>query len=103
MDAPTQSASRASPDVVISRWVNERCPALNTLLSAHDVARLTRRSRWIVLGLVLLRKFPQPCRYRGRPIGWRRADVLQWMANTAPLTHRCRRVSRTPQLSLNLK
>ena len=37
---------RASPEPIsLPRWVNERPPALDQILTAHDVARLTRRPR----------------------------------------------------------
>jgi predicted DNA-binding transcriptional regulator AlpA len=66
--------------VTLSPWVNERLPSFQELLSAHDVARLTRRPKLILTGLMLLGRFPKKCRFRGRQIGWLRADVLDWMA-----------------------
>jgi integrase len=58
----------ASPDrVTLSKWVNERFPPWEQLLSAHDVARLTRRPRWVLLGLMLLGRF--------RPIEQRPLDM----------------------------
>ena len=65
--------------VALSRWVNEPLPAWRDILSAHDVARLTRRPTWILCGLTLLGRFPNKCQYRGRRIGWLRSDVLAWM------------------------
>jgi hypothetical protein len=89
--------------VTISRWVNERLPDIQELLCSHDLARLTRRPRWELFGLALLGKFPRKKRYRGRPIGWCRAEVLEWMTReltVAPETRlnaprRCAR--RQPQ------
>jgi predicted DNA-binding transcriptional regulator AlpA len=66
--------------VTLSPWVNEPLPPFQELLSAHDVARLTRRPRLIISSLVLLRRFPKKQQFRGRRIGWLRADVLEWMA-----------------------
>jgi predicted DNA-binding transcriptional regulator AlpA len=79
---PAQSAPSAavSKNVTLSRWVNEQFPAWEQLLSAHDVARLTRRPRWVLLGMLMLRQFPRKHRFHGRAIGWLRADVLDWMA-----------------------
>jgi len=57
-------------NVTLPPWVNESLPAFSDLLSAHDVARLTRRSRWALSGLMLLGLFPKRRRYQGRPIGW---------------------------------
>jgi predicted DNA-binding transcriptional regulator AlpA len=65
--------------VSLSKWVNERFPAWEQLLSAHDVARLTRRPRWVLVGMTMLRQFPRKRRFHGRGIGWLRADVLEWM------------------------
>ena len=79
------SADETQPPVVLSRWVNEPYPSLTELLSAHDVARLTRRPRWMVLGLTLIGQFPARARFRGRKIGWRRIDVLEWMARDLAL------------------
>jgi len=62
--------------VVLSRWVNEPLPPFQELLSAHDVARLTRRPKLVISSLVLLRRFPKKRRFRGRQIGWLRAEVL---------------------------
>jgi predicted DNA-binding transcriptional regulator AlpA len=73
LPAPAQS-------VTLSPWVNEHCPAWEQLLSAHDVARLTRRPRWVLASLVLLRRFPRKRRYHGCGVGWLRSDVIHWLA-----------------------
>lgn len=65
--------------VTISPWVNEPLPDVQGILSSHDLARLTRRSRWVLCGLALIGKFPRKKRYRGRVVGWCRAEVLEWM------------------------
>ena len=65
--------------VTISPWVNERLPPWNAILTAHDVARLTRRSKWMILGLTWMRRFPKKRIVHGRKVGWLRADVLAWM------------------------
>jgi predicted DNA-binding transcriptional regulator AlpA len=70
----------ASHRVSLSPYVNERLPNWEELLSAHDVARLTRRPRWMVLSLALLGRFPREHRYHGRNIGWLRSDVVTWLA-----------------------
>lgn len=78
-----RAASAVSADrVTLSKWVNERFPAWEQLLSAHDVARLTRRPRWVLLGLSLLGRFPRKHCVRGRRI-WLRADVLDWIGSRA--------------------
>lgn len=64
----------------LSRWINERCPEWTTLLTDHEVARLTRRPRCLLSALTWLGRFPQPQRYHGKRLGWRRQDVEQWLA-----------------------
>lgn len=79
--APLRPASPvASLRVSISPYVNEQFPNWEEMLSAHDVARLTRRPRWMVLSLTLLGRFPRKHRFHGRSIGWLRSDVLSWLA-----------------------
>src|ERR1700682_289052 len=80
--SPEQRAPAAavSKNVTLSPWVNERFPAWEQLLSAHDVARLTRRPRWVLLGMLMLRQFPRKHRFHGRGVGWLRSDVLHWLA-----------------------
>lgn len=68
-----------SGDVSLSKWVNEKFPSLNEILSAHEVARLTRRHRWVLAALTLLGRFPKQQRFRGRAIGWRRGDLDLWL------------------------
>ena len=72
-------AAPARP-IVLSRWINEPYPPLTELLSAYDVARLTRRPRWLLVGLTLIGRFPKKARFRGRTLGWWLSDVLEWMA-----------------------
>ena len=67
--------------VSLSRWVNEGLPSCQALLTAHEVARLTRRPRWVLEALTLFRRFPKKQRFHGRRIGWRRHDVLPWLGS----------------------
>jgi predicted DNA-binding transcriptional regulator AlpA len=67
--------------VSLSKWVNERFPSFQELLTAHDVARLTRRHRLVLAALTLIGRFPRRQRFRGRRIGWLRSDVLNWLAD----------------------
>ena len=66
--------------VRLSPYINEPLPNWEEMLSAHDVARLTRRPRWLVFSLALLGRFPRKHRYHGRNIGWLRSDVATWLA-----------------------
>jgi predicted DNA-binding transcriptional regulator AlpA len=77
--ATTGMTARPKPSVTISPWVNEALPNIQGILCSRDLARLTRRPRWELFGLTLIGKFPRKKRYRGRPIGWCRAEVLEWM------------------------
>jgi predicted DNA-binding transcriptional regulator AlpA len=70
----------ASHRVSLSPYVNEQFPNWEEMLSAHDVARLTRRPRWMVLSLALLGRFPRKRRFHGRDIGWLRPDVVRWLS-----------------------
>lgn len=72
-------------NVALSKWVNEKLPAWNEILGAHEVARLTRRPRWILATLAFVGQFPKPRRFRGRAIGWHRRDVQRWLLEAAGL------------------
>jgi len=76
---------KAVRHITLSRWVNEPYPPLTELLSARDVARLTRRPRWMLVGLSLIGRFPRKVRFRGRAVGWWLSDVLEWMARDLAL------------------
>jgi len=96
------------PPVVVPRWVNDRCPPLAEILSAHDVARLTRRPCWLLLSLSIVGRFPKKMLFRGRPVGWCRSEVLAWMTRNLALEpghatpRRCgRRRPRQHRLPLN--
>jgi predicted DNA-binding transcriptional regulator AlpA len=77
--------------VSISRWVNEPYPAWDQILTAHDVARLIRRAPWVISSMAAVGQFPQRQRFRGKKIGWLKADVLEWIAQTS--RHRVARSS----------
>ena len=81
------SERRALPrgeSVSLSPWLNEMPPSLNKLLSSHEVARLTRRHRWVLCTLALLGRFPKQQRFHGRTVGWAKQDVMRWLAESAP-------------------
>jgi hypothetical protein len=65
--------------VSISRWVNEPFPAWDQILTAHDVARLIRRPPWVLSSMAAVGQFPRKQRFRGKKIGWRKTDILEWM------------------------
>jgi predicted DNA-binding transcriptional regulator AlpA len=88
--APSAASLR---NVTLSRWVNERFPAWEQLLSAHDVARLCRRPRWALRALVLVGQLPKPRRFCGRPIGWYRHDIQHWLARSVVLPRAASRSS----------
>src|ERR1700729_412657 len=86
--SPIQPAPlAASYRVSLSPYVNEQLPNWEELLSAHDVARLTRRPRWVLASLVLLRRFPRKRRYHGRGVGWLRSDVIDWLGKELRAVH----------------
>jgi predicted DNA-binding transcriptional regulator AlpA len=69
--------------VSISRWVNEPYPAWDRILTAHDVARLIRRPPWMLCSMAAIGQFPKRQRFRGKNIGWLKADILDWMARSS--------------------
>ena len=70
---------RTSQHLRLPRWVNEPLPDLRAILSASEISRLTRRPRWLLLGLAVLGRFPKQRTHCGKPVGWHRADVLDWL------------------------
>jgi predicted DNA-binding transcriptional regulator AlpA len=102
-ERPSAKVAPASP-IALSRWVNEPYPALTEILSARDVARLTRRPHWLLVGLALIGRFPKRARFRGRALGWWLSDVLEWMAKDlryhTPLPRGCRTQPRQTSLPL---
>ena len=84
--------------VLLSKQVNEPFPPLNQVLSAHDVARLTRRHRWALYALTALGRFPKQQRFRGHPIGWHRRDLANWLENRRLLKARLHRRAQLRRL-----
>jgi predicted DNA-binding transcriptional regulator AlpA len=78
--SPQAALGSLSRRVVLSPWVNELFPAWEQLLSARDVARLTRRPHWVLSVLAALGRFPEEVRFRGRNVGWRRSEIAGWLA-----------------------
>jgi hypothetical protein len=92
------SATVPTGNVVLSPYVNEPFPCWDVLLSAHDVARLTRRPRWVLAGLAFVGQFPRKYRYRGRAIGWLRADVFRWLTRSPASYAKPCGAARRPQV-----
>src|ERR1700678_2000984 len=69
--------------VSISCWVNEPYPAWDCILTAHDVARLIRRPRWMLGSLAAIGQIPCRQRFHGKHIGWLKADILEWMVRSS--------------------
>ena len=76
---PQAATSSLSQRVVLSPWVNEPIPPCGQLVSTHELARLTRYPRWLMLGLMIFGRFPRQRRFHGRAIGWLRSEVLAWI------------------------
>jgi predicted DNA-binding transcriptional regulator AlpA len=72
--------------LMVSRWVNEPLLPWPELLTAHDVARLTRRPTWWLRSMSLVGKFPKRRRFRGHTAGWFRADVADWLSRALRVT-----------------
>jgi len=84
--------------VLLSRRVNEHFPPLNLVLSAHDVARLTRRHRWVLYALTVLGRFPKQQRFRGHAIGWHQRDLANWLESKQELKARLHRRNQLRRL-----
>src|ERR1700676_2515046 len=93
----TAGQNTRAPAVRISPWVNEPLPDVRGILCSRDLARLTRRSRWELFGLALIGKFPRKKRYRGRPIGWCRAEGLEWMTRELAVAPEAQERLNTPR------
>lgn len=108
-DASVQRVAANSRNVTLSSWVNEPFLAWQELLSAHDVARLTRRPKWLVIALSMVGRFPARRCFHGRRVGWMKGDVLDWLAkdlqlkrcNATPSHHRGRQTSLQRMLPLH--
>src|ERR1700690_2545217 len=74
--------------VSISRWVNEPYPAWDQILTAHDVARLVRRPRWVLSSMTAVGQFPRKQRFHGRKIGWLKADIFERMTRSSGFVER---------------
>ena len=85
---------RTTQEVRLPRWVNEPLPDLRAILSASEISRLTRRPRWLLLGLAVLGRFPKQRTHCGKPVGWHRADVLDWLTQNMTIETDRRPVSR---------
>src|SRR3984957_1708526 len=90
------AATNLNAGVSISKWVNEACPPWDEILSAHDVARLTRHHRWVLSAMAALRRFPRKRKFHGRAVGWHRGDVVRWLANHHSRSTAPRRPSTLP-------
>lgn len=87
--------ARASQDVHLPRWVNEPLPDLRAILSASEISRLTRRPRWLLLGLAALGRFPKQRTHCGKPVGWHRGDVMDWLTQNMAIEDDCKVEART--------
>ena len=70
-----KTIARASQDVYLPRWVNEPLPEL--------------------LGLAVLGRFPKQRTHCGKPVGWHRADVLDWLTQNMAIEDDCKVEART--------
>jgi len=78
--ASAPGVSSSSECVRLSKWINEPYPPWAEILTAHDVARLARRHRWMLAALATVGRFPRKRRFRGRAVGWHQRDVESWLA-----------------------
>jgi predicted DNA-binding transcriptional regulator AlpA len=96
-EGATVATANHAGNLSISKWVNERFPPWTELLSAHEVARLTRRPKWALAALTLLGRLPKPERFHGRNVGWHRLDVQRWLDKTRETAVRTTQHSQLPR------
>jgi len=98
--------------VALLQWVNDRPPSWDDILTAHDLARLTRRPKWALTILSLLGWLPRKQQFRGRRIGWCRSQFEEWLlaekiarirAGVAPAPPRRKPMSKKISTDLELK
>ncbi|MCC6715774.1 MAG: hypothetical protein IT496_11120 [Gammaproteobacteria bacterium] len=92
------SATTTTPEtreVRLSGWVNEPLLDIRQILSGREISRLTRRPRWLLLGLAALGRFPKRRTHCGKPVGWHRADVLDWLTQRMAVEPDCPPVAQT--------
>ena len=80
------------------KWVNEKIPESDQILTAHDIARLTMRHHWMLSTLVILRKLLQNQRLRGRALGWKHCDITRWLAREHRTVNRSYQRRRPPAI-----
>jgi predicted DNA-binding transcriptional regulator AlpA len=73
------SVATTKGNVELPRWVNEPLLNVHEILSGHEISRLTRRPHWLLLGLAAIGQFPKRRTHCGKPVGWHRSDVLDWL------------------------
>lgn len=88
----------SAANVRLAKRVNEALPALHQVLSAHDVARLTRRRRWVLYALSFIGRFPRQQRFQGHAIGWHRRDLADWLDQERRLKTRLHRKNQLGRL-----
>lgn len=89
------SVTRTKCDVELPRWVNEPLLDVHEILSGHEISRLTRRPRRLLLGLAAIGQFPKRRTHGGKPVGWHRADVLDWLTQHMTMEPDCQTTERT--------
>jgi hypothetical protein len=72
--------------VSVPRWIHERFPPLHELLCTHDVARLSRRLRWVIAGLCLIGRFTKKLKLHKRVIRRHRSEAVAWLAENLGIT-----------------
>ena len=78
---PDVATTLRSTIVTISPWVIRADPRFaRNFMRARRGAIDAATPGWILYGLALIGRFPRKRRYRGRPIGWQRLEViLDWL------------------------
>lgn len=57
------------------------------LMRRQEVQQVCGISRSLLYSMVAERRFPQPFRINERAVGWREADVREWLASRPTASH----------------
>jgi len=80
----------------VSRWIHERLPPLHEFLCTHDVVRLTRRLRCVIVGLCLIHRFSKTLKRHGHAVAGRRFDGIGRLVEQLGFRRVKGRIKRSP-------
>lgn len=79
-------SNASKPPVSVPQWIHERFPPLHELLCTHDLARLSRRLRWVIAGLCLIGRISKKLKLHKRAIRRHRSEAVAGWAENLGIT-----------------